>query len=159
MIAGVMDLLLPFLLLALVAMLGYQTYRQSKRMKQQREAVSSLAPGTRVMLSNGFVATVVSVADTTLDVELAPGVVATVVKQAYGQTLPPETEETAAPLAAEDERPLAGEPDVADPADAGPPTHRVVRDDADRPSDELGAPGPVAGTRPDPADDPRRTDS
>ncbi|RCK71134.1 preprotein translocase subunit YajC [Desertihabitans brevis] len=154
-----MDLLLPVLLLALVAMLGYQTYRQSKRMKQQREAVSSLAPGTRVMLSNGFVATVVSVADTTLDVELAPGVVATVVKQAYGRTLTEETEETATPLETEDESPLVGAPDVADPADTEPPTHRVVRDDAGRPSDEASAPGATPGTRADPADDPRRTDS
>jgi preprotein translocase subunit YajC len=183
-----MDLLLPLLLLVVVGMLGYSTYRQSKRARQQREAINTLAPGTRVMLSNGFIGSVVSVDDTTMDVELAPGVVTTVVKQAYGQTLPAEDAEADEVADDADARPLTT--DETAPLDDEPPTHRVVRDETAEADDapastgpaapgpydtgapnpyDTGAPGPydapfdprpgAAGPTDEPGRDPRRTDS
>lgn len=54
---------------------------QSKRQKEQQHMLSTLEPGTTVLLASGIVAKVVEVGDQQLLVELAPGLEATVLKQ------------------------------------------------------------------------------
>ncbi len=57
------------------------------RQQQQLAVVRALEPGTKVLLASGMVGTVVAVADDDMQVEIAPGVVATFVKQAVLRTV------------------------------------------------------------------------
>jgi preprotein translocase subunit YajC len=74
----------PLILLAVAAVaLFVLPARQRKRMQAQQQAMrESLAPGTPVMTTSGMHATVVRKGDTTVDLEIAPGVVATFAQQA-----------------------------------------------------------------------------
>jgi len=74
----------PLLLLALAAVLLFVLpARQRKRMTTQQQAMrNSLAPGTPVLTTSGMQATVVGKGDTTVDLEIAPGVVVTFAQQA-----------------------------------------------------------------------------
>lgn len=67
---------------------------QRKRQKKQQETIAALVPGSRVMLSSGIYATLVEMRGSDADVELAPGVVVTVVRQAVAQSAPVVEEES-----------------------------------------------------------------
>lgn len=87
----------PLLIVVMVAAFYFLMIRpQQKRARAQRETLSSLGPGTRVLLANGFYATVVDVADTAVQVELAPGVSSWVVKQAVVQVIAADVDPAAA---------------------------------------------------------------
>ncbi|MGH3359116.1 MAG: preprotein translocase subunit YajC [Nocardioidaceae bacterium] len=81
--------LLPFVLLALVFwFLVFRPARKRQRETQQTQA--SLEAGARVMLTSGIFGDVVSVDDTSVDVEIAPDTVVSVHRQAIGKVLPVE---------------------------------------------------------------------
>ena len=79
-----MDQYFPLIVIALLAvMLFVLPARQRKRMAaQQQEMQDSLRPGTPVMTTSGLHATVASLGDTTVDLEIAPGVVVTFARPA-----------------------------------------------------------------------------
>ena len=79
-----MEQLFPFVLLALaVVLLFVLPARQRKRMAAQAQAMQeSLAIGTPVMTTSGLYGTVARLDETTIDLEIAPGVVVTFVRQA-----------------------------------------------------------------------------
>jgi preprotein translocase subunit YajC len=74
----------PFILLALaVVLLFVLPARQRKRMAAKaQELQESLTVGTPVMTTSGLHATVARLGDGTVDLEIAPGVVVTFVRQA-----------------------------------------------------------------------------
>jgi preprotein translocase subunit YajC len=75
---------IPFLiLLALAVLLFVLPARQRKRMQAQQQAMQeSLTIGTPVMTTSGLHGTVAGLAEKTLDLEIAPGVVVTFARQA-----------------------------------------------------------------------------
>ena len=79
-----MEQLFPFVLLAvMLVVLIVLPARQRKRMQAPTEAMQkSLTPGTPVMTSSGLHGTVAALGDTTVDLEIAPGVVVTFARQA-----------------------------------------------------------------------------
>lgn len=90
-------LLLPLLLMLVLAVpLIMGTRKQKKMAAQQQELQSSLAPGDRVMTTSGMYATVADATDeSTIDLEIADGVVTTWLRQAIRERIDP--------VAAEDE--------------------------------------------------------
>jgi preprotein translocase subunit YajC len=74
----------PLILLALaVVLLFVLPARQRKKMQAKaQEMQNSLAPGTPVMTTSGLHGTVARLGDNTVDLEIAPGVVATFARQA-----------------------------------------------------------------------------
>jgi preprotein translocase subunit YajC len=74
----------PLILLALaVVLLFVLPARQRKKMQAKaQEMQNSLAPGTPVMTTSGLHGTVARLGDSTVDIEIAPGVVATFARQA-----------------------------------------------------------------------------
>jgi preprotein translocase subunit YajC len=74
----------PLILLVLAfVLLIVMPSRQRKRMAaQQQQMQDALQPGTPIMTTSGMHGTVAGKTDTTVDVEIAPGVVVTFVKQA-----------------------------------------------------------------------------
>lgn len=76
--------LFPLILLALAfVLLIVLPARQRKRLAAQQQALQeSLTPGTPVMTTAGLHGTVVALAEGTVDLEVAPGVVVTFARQA-----------------------------------------------------------------------------
>jgi len=74
----------PFILLALaVILLFVMPARQRKRVAAQQQALQeSLTVGSPVMTTSGLHGTVARLAEGTVDLEIAPGVVVTFVRQA-----------------------------------------------------------------------------
>jgi preprotein translocase subunit YajC len=91
------NLLLPLLLVLVLAVpLVMSTRKQKKQQAAQQELQSSLAPGDRVMTTSGLYGTVADASgDTTIDIEIAPGVVTTWLRLAVREKVEPvvETEE------------------------------------------------------------------
>jgi preprotein translocase subunit YajC len=82
--------LLPLLLL--FGMLGLMMYfmsrRQRRAMQQQQELQSSLNVGDRIMTTSGLQGTITDVsADTTIDIEIAPGVETTWLRAAVREKI------------------------------------------------------------------------
>ena len=79
-----MEQLFPFILLAvMLVVLIVLPARQRKKMQENAQAMqASLTVGTPVMTTSGLHATVVGLGDKTADLEIAPGVVVTFVRQA-----------------------------------------------------------------------------
>ena len=69
-----LELLLPVMILALIALMFFQSSKQRKAMKDLQEMQASLAVGDQVLTTSGLHATVVSVAEESLVLEIAPGV-------------------------------------------------------------------------------------
>jgi preprotein translocase subunit YajC len=80
----VFEALFPFLLLgAMVLLLFVLPARQRKKMQLKTQAMQeSLTVGTPVMTTSGIHATVVALEEKTVDLEIAPGVVATFARPA-----------------------------------------------------------------------------
>jgi preprotein translocase subunit YajC len=74
----------PLVLLALAfVLLIFLPARQRKKMQlKQQELQNSLTIGTPVMTTSGLHGTVAGLGDTTIDLEISPGVVATFARQA-----------------------------------------------------------------------------
>jgi len=74
----------PLILLALAAILLFVLpARQRKRMQEKAQHLqNSLTVGTPVMTTSGLHGTVAGLGDTTIDLQIAPGVVVTFARQA-----------------------------------------------------------------------------
>jgi preprotein translocase subunit YajC len=123
-------LLLPLLLMLIVAVpLIMGTRKQKRAMQQQQELQNSLVVGDRVMTTSGLYATVADAADdTTIDLEIADGVVTTWLRQAVREkvdaTLDDDTTESAddeATVTAEADENAATSDDERETAQVAPP--------------------------------------
>jgi len=77
---------------------------QRRRARHQQQMTSRLEPGTEVMTTAGLFATVRSVGDTDVELEVAPGVVSRYAKGAIARVItPPEDEDEVAGDAADDD--------------------------------------------------------
>ncbi|GLY37490.1 preprotein translocase subunit YajC [Amycolatopsis sp. NBRC 101858] len=94
------QLLLPLLLVLVLAVpLVMSTRKQKKQQAAQQDLQSSLSAGDRVMTTSGLYGTVADASgDTTIDIEIAPGVVTTWLRLAVREKVEPvvETEEDSA---------------------------------------------------------------
>jgi preprotein translocase subunit YajC len=94
------SLLLPLLLVLVLAVpLVMSTRKQKKQQAAQQDLQSSLSAGDRVMTTSGLYGTVADASgDTTIDIEIAPGVVTTWLRLAIREKVEPvvETEEDSA---------------------------------------------------------------
>lgn len=88
------NLLLPLLLLLVVAVpLVMGTRKQKKQQAAQQEMQNSIAPGDRVMTTSGLYGTVADTSsETTIDIEIAPGVVTTWLRLAVREKVEPTVE-------------------------------------------------------------------
>ena len=75
-----LTLLLPLLLIGGMMFLMFRS--RKKQLAQQSAMVTSLVPGTRVLLGSGFFGTIQRLDGERADVEIAPGVVTTVLTRA-----------------------------------------------------------------------------
>ena len=67
---------------------------QQRRMRQHQAVIASLEVGDEVVTAGGVYGTITSVDDETLAVEVAPGVVLRILRNAVSQRIgPPEVEE------------------------------------------------------------------
>ena len=99
------------LVVAMVAVFYFLMIRpQRRRQQEQQKMQKQMQAGTRVMLSSGLYATVVSVGDKQAVVELAPGVQVTVLKQVIMQVVTPDS-----PYAEEGSTPAVGGATSTDP--------------------------------------------
>jgi preprotein translocase subunit YajC len=89
----------PFILIALmVVLLFVLPARQRKRMQQQAQQLQeSLTVGTPVMTTSGLHGTVAALADKTVDLEIAPGVVVTFARPAVLEIRTPAAESADGP--------------------------------------------------------------
>jgi preprotein translocase subunit YajC len=79
---------LPFVLIALV--FWFLIVRPQRRRQQQLASTqAALGPGTEVMLGSGIFGTVASLDDETLRIEVAPGTVVKVARQAVVRVIEP----------------------------------------------------------------------
>ncbi|GAA1230282.1 preprotein translocase subunit YajC [Prauserella halophila] len=121
-------LLLPLLLMLVLAVpLIMGTRKQKKAAAQQQELQNSLAPGDRVMTTSGLYATVADTADeSTIDLEIADGVVTTWLRQAIRERIDPmaadededSDEETADESAESVEEPVTATAESASESDS-----------------------------------------
>jgi preprotein translocase subunit YajC len=81
-------LLLPLLLLAVFYLLLIRP--QQRQRKQMAELQSTLGPGAKVMTGAGLFATVVSIQDERVELEVAPGVKNWYLRRAIVQVFPDE---------------------------------------------------------------------
>ncbi|MGY1743369.1 MULTISPECIES: preprotein translocase subunit YajC [unclassified Blastococcus] len=111
-----MESYFPLILLVLAfVLLIVLPARQRKRMAaQQQQMQEALQPGTPIMTTSGIHGTVAGKTDTTVDVEVAPGVVMTFVRQAILEVRKP------AVTAGDDATPGDDSPGVVDGGPADP---------------------------------------
>lgn len=69
-----LELLLPLMIIALLALMFMQSSKQRKAVKALREMQDSLSAGDRVLTTSGLRATIVTMAEESLVLEIAPGV-------------------------------------------------------------------------------------
>ena len=78
---------------------------QQRRMRQHQAVIASLEVGDEVVTAGGVYGTITSVDDETLAVEVAPGVVLRVLRNAVSQRIaPPEGDEVADDVPSEDDQ-------------------------------------------------------
>jgi preprotein translocase subunit YajC len=114
----------PLILLVLAfVLLIVLPARQRKRVAAQQQTMQELLqPGTPIMTTSGIHGTVAGKTDTTVDVEVAPGVVMTFVRQAILEVRTPATDPAPGDVVAGDAIPGDS---TAGTVDGGPadPTH------------------------------------
>ncbi len=88
-----MDQYFPFLLVLVAVLLFFVLpARQRKRMQaHQQELQDSLAVGTPVMTTSGLHGTIAGLGETTVDIEVSPGVVVTFARPAILEVRKPAT--------------------------------------------------------------------
>ncbi|MGW1681500.1 preprotein translocase subunit YajC [Saccharopolyspora sp. NPDC002376] len=113
------SLILPLLIVLLAVPLFLQARKQKRAMAEQQKLQNSIAPGDRVMTTSGVFGTVVATSDDSIDLELAPGMTTTWVRQAVREKV--ETE--GAPEAAEvkDETPAEAQVETESKAEIAEP--------------------------------------
>lgn len=79
------------LLVILAVFMFFASRRQKRAMNATIELHESLRVGDRVHTTSGVQATIVAIADDTVDLEIAPGVVTTWLKLAIRDRIEPET--------------------------------------------------------------------
>ena len=78
---------------------------QQRRMRQHQAVIASLEVGDEVVTAGGVYGTITSVDDETLAVEVAPGVVLRVLRNAVSQRIaPPEEDDVADDVPSEDDQ-------------------------------------------------------
>lgn len=82
-------LFLPFLLI-MGGFMYFASRRQRRAMQATIDLHDSLQPGERVHTTSGLEATIVAIADDTIDLEIAPGVVTTWMKLAIRDRILPD---------------------------------------------------------------------
>lgn len=82
-------LFLPFLLI-MGGFMYFASRRQRRAMQATIDLHDSLQPGERVHTTSGLEATIVAIADDTIDLEIAPGVVTTWMKLAIRDLILPD---------------------------------------------------------------------
>lgn len=82
-------LFLPFLLI-MGGFMYFASRRQRRAMQATIDLHDSLQPGERVHTTSGLEATIVAIADETIDLEIAPGVVTTWMKLAIRDRILPD---------------------------------------------------------------------
>jgi preprotein translocase subunit YajC len=89
------NLLLPLLLMLVVAVpLIMGTRKQKRAQAAQKELQTGLSEGDRVMTTSGLYGTVADTSsETTIDVEIAPGLVTTWLRQAVREKVEPTVDE------------------------------------------------------------------
>jgi preprotein translocase subunit YajC len=90
------SLILPLALLLLFVPLILSFRRQRRQYNEMQQLQGSLQVGDRVMTTSGLQGTIVATTDETIDLEIAPDVVTTWVRQAVRERLtePADTAET-----------------------------------------------------------------
>jgi preprotein translocase subunit YajC len=118
--------LLPMLLLfgLLGAMMYFMSRRQRRAVQQQQELQGSLAIGDRVMTTSGLYGTIVRTDETTIDLEISPGVETTWLRAAVREKLTEDVnliddEYEDEPEKLEDEVEETREPEVAPSLESG----------------------------------------
>jgi preprotein translocase subunit YajC len=88
------QLFLPLLLMLVVAIpLVMGTRKQKRAAQEQQKLQKSLAEGDRVMTTSGLYGSVADISsETTIDIEIAPGVVTTWLRAAVREKVAPEVE-------------------------------------------------------------------
>lgn len=86
-----MELLFPLLILALLVPTFLGIRRQKKEMHKVTELQDSLQVGDRVATTAGLHATVAALSDTTVELEIAPGVVTTWARLVVRERIEEET--------------------------------------------------------------------
>lgn len=101
-----MEQLFPFILLAVAILLLFVLpARQRKKLQQKQEELqNSLTIGTPVMTTAGMHGTVAGLHEKTVDLEVAPGVVVTLVRQAILEVRRPAVDNSAPGTVAPDTR-------------------------------------------------------
>ena len=88
-----MEILLP-MFVALLLVMVFSARKQKKVIAAQQEMQDRLKPGDRVMTTSGLYATVADASDdTTIDLEIADGVVTTWLRQAVREKVGPVVED------------------------------------------------------------------
>lgn len=82
-------LFLPFLLI-MGGFMYFASRRQRRAMQATIDLHDSLQPGERLHTTSGLEATIVAIADDTIDLEIAPGVVTTWMKLAIRDRILPD---------------------------------------------------------------------
>lgn len=119
--------LLPMLLLfgLLGLMMYFMSRRQRRAVQQQQELQNSLAVGDRVMTTSGLYGTITSTDETTVDLEIAPGMETTWLRAAIREKVGPDVEvedEVDEELeAVEEPEPVEAEAEKASKAQVAPP--------------------------------------
>ncbi|GAA1277235.1 preprotein translocase subunit YajC [Saccharothrix xinjiangensis] len=89
------SLLFPLMLVLLAVPLFLSARKQKRAVAEQQALLKSLEPGDRIMTTSGLFATVADASDdTTIDLEVAPGVVTTWLRQAVREKVVAEVETT-----------------------------------------------------------------
>jgi preprotein translocase subunit YajC len=88
------SLMFPLLLVLLAVPLFLSARKQKRAVAEQQALLNSLEPGDRVMTTSGLYATVADVNedDSTIDLEIADGVVTTWLRQAIREKVAVDTE-------------------------------------------------------------------
>src|SRR5699024_2752431 len=124
----------PLLMMRVVAVpLVLGTRKQKKQAQQQQDLQRSLVVGDRVMTTSGLYATVTDASDeTTIDLEIAEGVVTTWLRQAVRQKIHGDSDAKDNDLHADD----AADADIEDSAASDSVTHDDVTARASREADK-----------------------
>ncbi|MBY8850024.1 MULTISPECIES: preprotein translocase subunit YajC [Saccharothrix] len=90
------SLMFPLLLVLLAVPLFLSARKQKRAVAEQQALLTSLEPGDRVMTTSGLFATVADASDdSTIDLEIADGVVTTWLRQAIREKVVADTESDA----------------------------------------------------------------
>lgn len=87
-----LELLLPLMIIALMVLMFVQSSKQRKAVKVLREMQDSLTAGDRVLTTSGLRATIVTLAEESLILEIAPGVHTEWDRRVIREKITPESE-------------------------------------------------------------------